>query len=118
MSSLKYNFHTVCSDCQGLDCDLETRCIEWTDVSDVIMTNYLSHKLLAKHEHEVPLPSSVVVHEPEIFAGDPPLAEPASPSVVPVMVTTAFNSLSDVQSVVSNLVTKVKSMFGCFAESL
>ena len=48
MSSLKFNFHTVCIDCRGVDCDLETRCIECTDVSDMAMSNYVSHKLSLK----------------------------------------------------------------------
>ena len=45
MSCLKFYSHAVCSDCQGVDCDMETRCIECTDVSDLIMQNYVAHKL-------------------------------------------------------------------------
>ena len=41
VSSLKFDFRTVCSDCRGLDCDLETRCIECTDVSDLVMEDYI-----------------------------------------------------------------------------
>ena len=48
MSSLKFDLHTVCTDCRGIDCDLETRCIECTDVSDLVMQDYVSHKLSLK----------------------------------------------------------------------
>ena len=78
----------------------------------------LKCKLLAKCKHKVPLSPSVVVHEPQVFAEDPPPAEPALPSVSPVIVTSASNSLSDVQSVDSDIVNQVKSMFASFAESL
>ena len=37
MSALKFDFHTVCADCRGVDCDLKTRCIECTDVDDSTM---------------------------------------------------------------------------------
>ena len=95
MSSLKFDFHTVFSDCWALDCDLETRCIECTNVSDLVMQYYLSLKLslklklLAKRKHKILLPPSVVVLEHEVFAGDPPPAELASPSVSPIVVTSA-----------------------------
>ena len=48
-SSLKFDFPTVCSDCRGIDCDMESRCIECTDVSDLIMQDYVSYKLSLKH---------------------------------------------------------------------
>ena len=43
----------------------------------------LKKKLLAKHKLKAPLPPSVVVPDPAIIAGDPPLAEPSSPSASP-----------------------------------
>ena len=48
MSSLKFDFHTVCIECRGVDCDLETRCIECTDISDVAISDYVNHKLSLK----------------------------------------------------------------------
>ena len=116
-SSLKFDFHTVCSDWQGMDCDLETKCIDFTDVSDLIMQDYVSHKLsfkcklLAKCKLKAPLPPSMVVHESEALAGDTPLAEPASPSVS-LVVTTASNVMQ------SDVVGLVKSMIATFAEYL
>ena len=48
MSGVKFDFHAVCSDCRGLDCDLETRFIVCADISDVAMSDYVSHKLYLK----------------------------------------------------------------------
>ena len=104
-----------------MDCNLETRCIESTDVSDLVMQDYVSLKLSlkrkqrAKCKHKVPLPLSMVVYEPEVFAGDLPPAEPASPSVSPVTVTTASVIL---QSVDTAVVDQFKSMIASFAKSL
>ena len=78
MSSLKFDFHNVCTDCRGIDCGLEARCIQCTNVPDLVMQDYVSHKLslkhklLAKRKHKVPLPPSMVMHEPEVFVGDLP----------------------------------------------
>ena len=66
MSCFKFDFHTVCSECRGVDCDLQTRCIECTDVDDATVQDYVSHKLsltrkfLAKSEHKSPVPASLV----------------------------------------------------------
>ena len=117
MSCLKFDFHTVCSDCRGVDCDMQTRCIECTDVSEVIMQDYVSHKLslkrklLAKCKHKAPLPPSMVVHEPEALGGDAPPAEPATLSVSPVVTAT-----SDINQ--SAVVDQVRLMFVSFQESL
>ena len=121
MSSLKFDFHTVCSDCRGLDCDLEMCCIECADISDVAMSEYVSHKFslkckhLAKRKFKAPLPPSVVVHEPVVVAGDQPLAKPASPCVSPVLVTSASDAVAKNQS---DIVSQVTSMFASFTESL
>ena len=80
MSSLKFDFHTVCIQCQGVDCDLETRCIEYTDISDVDMSDYINHKLnlkiklLPTCKLEAPLPPSTVIADPTVVAVDLPLA--------------------------------------------
>ena len=95
MSCFKFDFHTVCSDCLGgggVECDMQTRCIECTDISDVVMQDYVSHKLslkrklLTKYKHKAPVPPSMVVHEPQALGGDAPPAEPATPSVSPVVI--------------------------------
>ena len=48
MSSTKYDFHTVCVVCRGLDCDMTVSCIECTDVSGDKMSRYLAHKVSLK----------------------------------------------------------------------
>ena len=117
MSCLKFDFHTVCSECRGVDCDLQTRCIECTDVDDVTMQDYVSHqlslerKLLAKCKRKAPNLASVVMHEPEVLGGDTPPAKPATPSVSPV-VTSSSNSSQ------SAIVDQVKLMFASFLESV
>ena len=108
----------ACGKRMSIDCDMETRCIECTDVSDLIMRDYVSQnlslerKLLAKCKLKAPLPPSMVVHEPEALAGDASLAQPASPSVSPVVTATS----NVMQSV--DLVGQAKSMIANFAESL
>ena len=126
MCSLKFDFHTVCTDCWGVECDLETRCIECADISDVAMSDYVSHKLslkkklLAKCKLNASLPPSVVVPDPTVVVGDPPLAVPASPSASPALVTSASNSsvAKNRSSDESSTVSKVQSMFASFAKSL
>ena len=104
MSGLKFDFHTVYSNCQGLDYDLETCCVECADISDVAMSDYVSHKLslkrklLTKHKLKAPLPPSVDVHEPVVVVGDLPLAEPSSPGVSPALVTSTSDSIDENQS--------------------
>ena len=116
MSCLKFDFHIVYSDCRGVDCDMQTRCIECADISDVIMQDYVSDKLsskgklLARRKHKAPAPPSMVVHEPKALGGDAPPAEPAAPSVSPIVTI-----VSD--AVKSAVVGQVKLMFA-FQESL
>ena len=35
MSNLKFDFYTVCIQCQGVDCALDARCIECGNIIDV-----------------------------------------------------------------------------------
>ena len=49
MSSLTRDFHTVCVDCHGVDCDLSNCCVECTDINDSVMTEYVRHKLSLRH---------------------------------------------------------------------
>ena len=44
MGSLKYDLHTVCSQCRDVVCSLTTRCEECTDWSSEVMSDYLKHK--------------------------------------------------------------------------
>ena len=109
MSCLKFDFHTVCS-----DCDLKTRCIKCIDVDDSTVQDYVSHKLslkrrlLAKRKHKAPIQTCMVMTEPEVFDGDVPPATPVSP-----VVTTVVSS-----DPVPQLVNQVKLMFYSFKESL
>ena len=42
MSSLKFDFYSVCYDHRGIDCDLEILCVECADISDVAMSDYVT----------------------------------------------------------------------------
>ena len=39
--TLKFDFHTVCTECKGSKCGLKTRCIECTDVDESHMQDYI-----------------------------------------------------------------------------
>ena len=45
MSSLTHDFHSLCTDCHGRDCDLDIRCEECIDVADDVMLAYVKHRL-------------------------------------------------------------------------
>ena len=44
MSTLTYDFHSICVNCCGIDSDIDHRCDECADIADDIMTNYVKHK--------------------------------------------------------------------------
>ena len=44
MSSLKYDQHTICTQCRDVLCNLTNRCAECRDWSNDIMNDYLKHK--------------------------------------------------------------------------
>ena len=50
MSSLQHDFHSSCVACRGVDCDNDNRRKECADVGDVVMTNYVKHKLSLHHK--------------------------------------------------------------------
>ena len=108
---------TVCIECQGVDCDLETRCIECTDISDVAMSDYVNHKLslkkkiLSKCKLKAPLPPSAVIADRAVVAVDPPPAKLASP----VLENPVSENLSGVESALGS---EVQLMFASFAKSL
>ena len=89
---MKFDFHTVCSDCRRVECDLKTRFIECTNVDDSQVTAYVSHKLglqqrlLAKRKHKTSSQTSKVIVEPEVFDRDVPPAV-TSPFVSTVVTT-------------------------------
>ena len=45
MSSVIKDLYSVCIDCRSVDCDLDNRCVECTDIGDSTMTEYVRHKL-------------------------------------------------------------------------
>ena len=75
MSALRFDYHTVCVDCRGVDCDITTRSIECTDVDDTCMTDCVSHRLglkrhlLAKQKHESSTHAYKVKVESEVLDG-------------------------------------------------
>ena len=105
----------------GIDCDLETRCIECTDISDVAMSDYINHKLsfkkklLSKCKLKAPLPPSTVTAGPAVVAVNQPSAEPGSPIASSVLETPVCMNLSGVESAIAS---QVQSMFASFAKSL
>ena len=44
MSSLKYDLHTICSQCRDVVCSVTTRCDECRNWSKEVMSDYLTHK--------------------------------------------------------------------------
>ena len=122
MNSLKLDFHTVCTDYRGIDCDLETCCIDCANISDVTMSDYVSHKLslkkklLVKRKLKAPLLPPMVVQDPAGTVGDLSPAEPASPSASPALATSASNSVAENQAAVeSSIISQLQSMFASFA---
>ena len=59
MSSLKYDAHTLCSQCRDVVCSLSTRCDECSNWSAEIMSDYLKHKkALATKSRKTPATSA------------------------------------------------------------
>ena len=44
MSSLKYDLHTICTQCRSVACSLDTRCPECQNWSAELMSEYIKHK--------------------------------------------------------------------------
>ena len=40
MSTITYDFNSVCINCRGIDCDFDNRHGECTDIADDIMTTW------------------------------------------------------------------------------
>ena len=82
MSSYKFDFHTVCVQCRGVDCDLTIRCIECTDVMNDQMSEYVAYKLNLKKKFEskrklkTPSQSPVIDNAPAVSAVELSPAEP------------------------------------------
>ena len=45
MSGKAKDFYTICVECRGVDCDIDARCIECTDVDNAFMSDYIRYKL-------------------------------------------------------------------------
>ena len=50
MSSFTKDFHTVCIDCGGVDCDLDHWCVECHDTNASTMLEYVRRKMLSKRK--------------------------------------------------------------------
>ena len=83
MSSLKYDSHTVCSECRDVMCSLESRCDECKDWSVEIMTEYLKHrKSLATKRGKKPAVAAASISSQPAVASSPLLGSPPTfPSV-------------------------------------
>ena len=128
MSSYKFDFHTVCVQCRGVDCDLNSRCIECTDVTTDRMSEYLAHKLslkkklISKRRLKTPSQSPVMDVAPAVSAVEPSPAEPVvaiAPAVdlvdPPVSVATVQESPSHSDR---DIISHVESLFQSFSKSL
>ena len=51
MSTLTFDFHSVCVSSRGMDCDFEHRCDKCANIDDDAMTVYVRHRrsLLQNH---------------------------------------------------------------------
>ena len=52
MSTYKLDFHAVCVQCRGVDCDFTIRRIECTDIASDKIFEYVAHKLSLKKKLE------------------------------------------------------------------
>ena len=81
MSSLKYDLHTVCSQCREVICSVTTRCDECRAWSIDVMTDYLKHKksLATKSKKKSVTSASII---PPAVVSSPLLGSPSRlPSV-------------------------------------
>ena len=114
MSTLRYDFHSVCVDCRGVDCDVQIRCIECTDVDDIKMTEYVSHRLglkrclLAEQKRKSSSCASKVKVEPEVLDGS---SSPTVPSLSDLPVVTSAPDTAPIMD-------QVKLMLDSFRESM
>ena len=84
MSSLKYDLHTLCSQCRYIVCSVTARCNECRAWSNDTMADYLKHKksLATKSKKLVTSASSSSSFVPPAVASSPLLGSPSRlPSV-------------------------------------
>ena len=77
MSTLTYDFHSVCVNCRSVECDYDNRCDECTDIADDVMTTYGKHcrslkpKQRYKSKSKDPLLSASAINDPVIISNPP-----------------------------------------------
>ena len=83
MSSLRYDSHTICSQCRDVLCSLDTSCTECKDWSAEVMTEYIKRrKSLATKSGKKPAVAAASVSSLPAVASSPLLGSPPSlPSI-------------------------------------
>ena len=77
MSTLTYDFHSICINCRVLIAILFNRCNECAVISDDVMTNYVKHrkqlkaKYRCKSKSKDPLLSASAIDDSAIVSDDP-----------------------------------------------
>ena len=78
MNSLKYDTHTLCTQCRDVNCNNSNRCDECRDWSAGVMSAYLQHKRsLATKRSKKPAAATSVSSQPAVTAG-PSVGSPVS----------------------------------------
>ena len=90
MSTLSYDFHSICVNCCSIDCDFDCRCDECADIADDVMTNYVKHRrsLTSKQRYKSkskdPFLSASAVDDLVIVSDPPSSVELPSVSLDPL----------------------------------
>ena len=66
MSSLKYDLHTICSQCRDIVCSVTTHCDKCCALSNDTMADYLKHKKLLAAKSKKKLVSSASLLPPAV----------------------------------------------------
>ena len=123
MISLQHDFHSVCVACRGIDCDTDHGCPECKDVTDLLMTYYVKHKIsLQRKLHsqwskKKPVPARVVALMPRMLQFTEPPSSPVPPSV-PSVSPMPVDDSSQTSGVRGEILSQVKPLFDSFAQSL
>ena len=101
MSTLTYDFHSICVNYHGIDCDFDHRCEECADIADDVMTDYVKQRYKSKSKD--PLLSASSVDGLVIVSNPPSSVELLPGSLDPPSVS------EDIQSKVNAKLSIVKN---------
>ena len=101
MSTLTKDFHFICVECRGIDCNLTDRCDECIDIDASVINNYLEHckQLLAKQKYKCkckdPLLSESVIDDQSIISDAPSSVDLPPVSLDVASVTSHISDFDD-----------------------